>query len=802
MTNHWVDMRNTDCALIIGSNAAENHPMSFKWLTEAREKRGAKIISIDPRFTRTSARADIYAPMRSGTDIAFIGGLINYIIQNNLYFHDYVVNYTNAAYIIDDGYEFKDGLFSGYDPEQRKYDQKTWAYKADPADPDKNPLKDPTLQNPRCIFQLLKKHFERYDVDTVCKITGTPKDLYLKVAETYAATGKPDKSGTICYAMGTCQHSNASQNIRAYSILQLLLGNMGIPGGGINALRGESNVQGSTDMGLLSHLLTAYLNAPTNDAAYKDLAGYIKKETPKWGFKTNTPKWIISMLKAWYGDAATKENDFCYQYLPKRDAKRNFTHIGLFEAMYEGKIGGALIFGANPVVGGPNANKEAKALENLDWMVAVDLWETETSTFWSREAGADPSKIKTEVFFLPACSSYEKQGTVSNSGRWIQFRWKAVDPLGESRSDLEILYELGKRVKESYAGSTDPKDKPLLDMTWDYPEEEEKLLDEVQREINGYDLTTRKLVPKFADLKDDGTTSCGVWIYCGMYTEEGNKTQKRDNKDTTGIGQYPNWAFAWPVNRRIIYNRCSADLSGNPWSEEKKVIWFDPAKADPTKGFPKGQWTGFDVPDFIAKVAPSDPDGAKPFIMHADGVGGLFAKMADGPFPEHYEPWESPVQNILSSTQFDPAAKIWQSPMNEQGTPDKYPIIGTTYRVVEHWQAGAMTRNLTWLAELMPNVFVEMSEELAKEKGIQNGDIVTVESARGKVTAVACVTKRFKPFNINGKTIHEIGLLWHYGYKGVAVGDPANRLTPHIGDANSNTPEYKAWLCDVYKGVK
>ena len=782
-------MRNTDCALIIGSNAAENHPMSFKWLMKAKETRGAKIIHVDPRFCRTSARSDIYAPLRSGTDIAFIGGMINYIIQNNLYFRDYVVNYTNAPFIIEDGFDFNDGLFSGYDPEKRKYDQSTWKYKTDA---DGNPLKDMTLEHPRCVFQLLKKHYERYDVDTVCKITGTPKELFLKVTETFAATGVPDKSGTILYAMGTTQHSVGSENVRAYAILQLLLGNIGVPGGGVNAMRGESNVQGACDMGLLMHVLTGYMNAPTNDPVYADLAGYLKKETPKAGFKVNTPKWLVSMLKAWYGDAATKENDFCYDYLPKRRADRNYSHIGLFEAMYDGDIKGLLVFGSNPFVSGPDANKETKALENLDWMVAADLFETETASFWKKEAGADPEKIKTEVFFLPAAASYEKAGTITNSGRWIQFRWKAVDPVGEDMSDLEIFNILGKKMKEIYKDSTDPKDKPIQDLVWDYPEHDEaKLLDEVQREINGYDLTTGKLMAKFADLRDDGTTSCGVWIYCGMYTEEGNKTQWRDNSDPSGMGVYPKWSFAWPANRRIVYNRCSADPAGKPWSEDKKVIWWE-----------DGSWTGIDVPDFIVANAPTDPDGDKAFIMKDDGKGGLFAVMADGPFPEHYEPWESPVKNLLSSVQFNPVAKIWDTPMNPQGSPDEYPIIGTTYRVVEHWQAGIMTRNCPWLAELMPEAFVEISKELAKEKGINNGDMVTIVSARGKVKAVACVTPRFKPFEMNGKIYHEIGVIWHYGFQGIAKGDPANRLTPHIGCANSHTPEYKAFLCDIYKGVK
>jgi formate dehydrogenase major subunit len=802
MTNHWVDMRNTDCALIIGSNAAENHPMSFKWLTEAREKRGAKIIHVDPRFTRTSARADIYAPLRSGTDIAFIGGIINYILQNNLYFHDYVVNYTNAPCIIDDGFDCYDhgifqGLFTGYDKEKRKYDQSTWKYKTDA---EGKPLKDLTLQHPHCVFQLLKKHYERYDVDTVCQVTGTPKDVFLKIAGTYAKTGAPNKSGTILYAMGTTQHSVGSENVRIYAMLQLLLGNIGVPGGGVNAMRGESNVQGACDMGLLNHVLTGYMGSPTNDPVYSDLEGYLSKETPKSGFKVNTPKWLKSMLKAWYGDAATPENGFCYDYLPKRRADRNHTHIGLFEAMYDGEIKGLFCFGSNPFVSGPDANKETKALEKLDWMVAADLFETETSAFWKKEAGADPKKIGTEVFFLPAAASYEKAGTITNSGRWVQFRWKAVDAIGDAMSDLEIFYELGKRIRKLYQGSTDPKDRPILDLTWDYPEDEAELLDAVQREINGYDLKTGKLMSKFADLRDDGTTSCGVWIYCGMYTEEGNKTQWRVAEDPSGMGIYPKWSFAWPANRRIVYNRCSADRSGKPWSEDKKVVWWDPSKVDEKTG-KIGNWAGIDVPDFLTKFGPGDPED-KAFIMQADGMGGLFAKMADGPFPEHYEPWESPVEHPFSPVQFNPAAKIWDTPMNFKGSVDRYPIIGTTYRVVEHWQAGIMTRNTPWLAELMPNVFVEISKELAREKGIANGDVVTIESARGDMKAIACVTPRFKPFKINGQWYHEIGILWHYGFQGIAKGDPANRLTPHIGCANSHTPEYKAFLCDISRGVK
>lgn len=784
-------MKNTDCALIIGSNAAENHPMSFKWLMKAKEERGAKIIHVDPRFTRTSAKADIYAPLRPGTDIAFIGGLINYVLEKELYNREYVVRYTNAAYLVREDFKFEDGLFSGYDPKERKYNQETWAYQMD----GDKPLKDETLQHPRTVFQLLKKHYSRYDVDTVCKITGTPKEIFLKVAETFAATGAKDKSGTIMYAMGTTQHSVGSQNVRAYAILQLLLGNIGVPGGGINAMRGESNVQGSTDMGLLYNNLPGYLNTPVNTPEYATLEGYLKKETPKTSYWTNRPKFFISLLKAFWGPEARPDNEFGYQYLPKRDAKKNYSHIGLFEAMYEGKIKGLFCFGQNPVVGGPNANKEKKALEKLDWLVAVDLWETETATFWSEKAGSNPAEIKTEVFLLPAASSIEKEGTISNSGRWIQYRWKAVEPPGEAKSDAWIIDQLVKRVKNLYRDSKEAKDKPIQALYWNYGEHEPDV-DKVLREISGYDVNTGKQLKGFGDLKDDGSTACGCWVMGGVYGPDGNLAQRRDNVDKTGIGSYLNWAFAWPANRRILYNRCSADYDGRPWSEAKKVIWWDPNAGDPAKG-EKGKWVGLDVPDFKPTLAPSDPGGNSPFIMHVDGVGGLFAKMADGPFPEHYEPWESPVPNLLSSVNFNPVGKVFKGPMNEKGQPERFPIVATTYRLSEHWQAGAMTRNLPWLAELVPELFVEIGEELAREKGIKNGEKVKVVSARGEVIARALVTARFKPMLVNGKKVHVVGLPWHFGYQGIATGDIANKLTPHVGDANTSIPEYKAFLVNI-----
>jgi formate dehydrogenase-N alpha subunit len=792
MTNHWIDIGNSDCILIIGSNAAENHPISFKWVTRAMEK-GAKLINVDPRFTRTSSKADLYSQMRSGTDIAFIGGIINYCLENELYHNEYVVEYTNASFLIDPGFGFDDGVFSGYDAAGRKYDKATWTYQLDGKG---NPKQDKTLKDPNCVFQLLKKHFNRYTVDKACAITGADKDNYLEIARTYCATGKPGKSGTIMYAMGTTQHTHGTQNIRSYAILQLLLGNIGVTGGGINALRGESNVQGSTDHCLLFHILPGYLKTPNvNHQTYQ---AYLDAVTPKTNdpmsanWWSNYAKYSTSLLKAWYGGKATKDNEFAYGYLPRISG--NYSHIALFEAMYNGSIKGALLFGQNPAVGGPNAEKERKALENLDWMVAVDLWETDTSVFWKRP-GVDPGKIKTEVFLLPACSSVEKEGSVVNSGRWSQWRYAAVKPLGQSKSDLAIIYDLCKAVKREYAAGGKFPD-PIRDLEWNYPETEhhEPDVHAVAKEINGYflkDVTIKEknfkagtLVPSFAYLMDDGSTSSGNWLYCASYTEDGNMAARRSRKpDKFNVGLYPEWSWCWPVNRRIIYNRASVDPNGVPWDKKHPVIAWDAVNK---------KWDG-DVPD--GGWAP----GTKyPFIMKPEGHARLFGPgLADGPFPEHYEPLESPVMNLLTKQQNDPAIKIWEP--DKIGTSKKYPIVGTTYRVTEHWQAGAMTRNLPWLVELVPDAFVEMSEALAKKKGIKNGDKVEISTKRGKMEAYAVVTKRVKPYKIGNKTVDLVGVIWHFGYNGLATGGSANVLTPHVGDANTMIPEYKAFLCNIKK---
>ena len=835
MTNHWNDIANSDCMMAIGSNPAENHPAAFGWITIAKE-RGAKLISVDPRFTRTSSKADIYAPMRSGTDVAFIGGMIKYVIDDmeqnpNNYNMTYVTEYINAPYLINPSFKGPvdlDGLFSGYagsqnetDPAKRKYDKSTWTYQVDE---NGIPKRDKTLQDPDCVFQLLKKQFARYTPETVSKVTGTPKDTFLEICQTYAATGKTGKSGTIMYAMGTTQHTNGTQMIRSYAMLQLLLGNIGVAGGGINALRGESNVQGSTDMCLLWHILPGYIGQPRD--THTTLASFMSTKGPThdpksanwWGYyipntepadpwKSNYSKYVVSLLKAWYGDSATSANEFAYHNLPKADAGQDYSHISLFNAMYEGTVKGLMAWGQNPAVSSPNASITRKAMEKLDWLVVADLWETETAAFWKRP-GVNPASINTEVFLLPAACSYEKEGSVTNSGRWMQWRYKAVGPPGDAQHDLGIINDLMKRIRALYQAEGGANPASITDLTWDYGTDPDP--NDVAKEVNGYDLTTGKLMATFGALKNDGTTTSGNWLYCNSYVEPelepdapipGNRASRRNLDDGPfNIGHHSKWAWCWPVNRRIIYNRASVDLYGQPWDKEQPVIKFT---GEVVNGkYTTKVWEG-DVPDGgwypMKNPDGTDRDDTKyPFIMKPEGHARIFgAGRADGPFPEHYEPWESPVDNLLSGTQNDPAFKIWGGAYNVKGTPEEFPIVCTTYRLVEHWQAGQMSRNLPWLVELQPEPFVEMSEELATEKGIENGDRVIVESARGQVNMVALVTKRFKPFNINGKTVHQVGVVWHWGYIGLSTGDSANVLTPNVGDANTMIPEYKAFLCNV-----
>jgi len=797
MTNHWNDIANADVMMAIGSNPAENHPAAFGHIMEAKD-RGAKLISVDPRFTRTSSKADIYCPLRSGTDIAFINGMIKYVLDDieanpGNYNLTYISEYTNASHLINPAYKGPadlDGLFSGYNEEKRSYDKSTWQYQVDE---NGIPKRDKTLKDPNSVFQHLKKHMARYTPEMVSNVTGCPVDKFLLAAKTYAASGAVGKSATIMYAMGTTQHTYGTQNIRAYGILQLLLGNIGVAGGGINAMRGESNVQGSTDHCLLSHILPGYLGVPVNSD--NSLNAYLERKTPKtsdpnsanwWG---NYSKYIVSLLKAWYGKNATAANDFGFHYLPKVNAGTNYTHIALFEAMDKGIVKGLMCWGQNPAVGGPNANLERAAMDKLDWMVVTDIWHTETANHWKRP-GVNPADIKTEVFLLPAVGSFEKEGSVTNSSRWSQWRYKAVDGPGDAMDDLWMLDQLAKRLMKLYATEGGPSAGSIADMDWNYGGEHPDV-HAVAKEINGYDLTSGKLLPSFGKLKDDGSTTSGNWLYCASYTEDGNMAARRDpTPGPFNIGLYPKWSWCWPVNRRILYNRASVDLDGNPWDKEQPVIWWQYEGAE--------KWVG-DVPDGGWAPINVDPKGTKwPFIMKPEGFARVFGfGRADGPLPEHYEPWESPVDNTVSGQQINPAITIWRP--DERGDRTKYPIACSTYRISEHWQGGQMTRNMPWVIEAQPEPFCEMSEELAAEKGIANGDRVIVESARGQVNVVALVTKRFKPFQMNGKKVHQVGVIWHWGYIGLSKGDSANVLTPHIGDPNTTIPEYKAFLVDVKK---
>ncbi len=787
MTNHWIDIKNADVILIMGSNAAENHPISFKWVEKSREK-GGKLVVVDPRFTRSASMADLYASIRPGSDLAFMGGLINYALQNDRIQKEYVVEYTNASYLISPDYSFNDGIFSGYDRATRKYDKKSWAYQND----DKGiPKRDKTLQNPRCVYQLMKKHYSRYTPEMVEKVTGCSKESFLKVADLFTSTHKPDRVATILYAMGTTQHTVGTQNVRAYAVIQLLLGNIGLAGGGINALRGESNVQGSTDHALLWHIIPGYNPCP-QAKLHPNFQEYVKAVVPKtndpmsMNWWSNRPKYVVSMLKAWYGDAATRENDFCFDWLPK--AAKATPHIVLFEDMYKGMIKGGFFWGTNPVVGGPNSNKEAKALERLDWLVASDLWETDSSVFWKRK-GVDPRNIKTEVFLLPASSSVEKEGSVSNSGRWVQWRYKAQNAPGQAIADLDMVDMIYQELKALYIKEGGKFPDPIVKANWNYkhsPNAHECDPHLVAKEINGYEWKTKKQVLNFTKLADDGSTACGNWVYGGCYTEAGNMMARRGLKDAANkLGMYPEWTWSWPVNRRIAYNRAAVDRKGNPWDPGRWVL----------------KWTGSKwVGDIVDGGPTAGPEAKNPFIMNAEGVGKLFSNgVVDGPLTEHFEPRESPVKNIVNSQAFNPATMVLDTVAGEFGDSAQYPYVASSYRVTEHWQAGAMTRNLPWLTELVPDMFCEISPSLAGKKGIKNGDMVRIFNKRGSIQARALVTDRVQPWKIQGKEVEMVGMVWHFGHGCAASGDSCNNLTPHIGDANTMIPEFKAFLVNIEK---
>jgi formate dehydrogenase major subunit len=808
MTNHWVDIKNADVILVMGGNAAEAHPCGFKWVTEAMEHRKAKLVVVDPRFTRSAAVSDLYAPLRTGSDIAFLGGVINYLLANNKVHMDYVKAYTNAPFLVREDYEFKDGLFSGYDEAKRSYNKATWAYQLDK---DGYAMVDETLENPNCVWQLMKKHYSRYTPEVVEKVCGTPKDEFLKVAEVIGSTHTPDKVLTILYALGWTQHSKGSQNIRTMAMIQLLLGNMGRPGGGVNALRGHANVQGITDMCTFSANLPGYMLAPTEaDTTFEE---YKTRRTPKplrpnqMNFPQNFPKWHVSLMKAWYGDAATAENDFAYDWLPKRDGA--YDVMDTFERIHQGKINGFVIQGFNPLAALPNKQKVATALAKLKFMVVMDPLRTDTSEFWKNFGAFNnvkPEEIQTEVIRLPTSCFAEDPGTFTNSGRVIQWHWAGAEPPGEAKSDREIIANIFMRLRAAYAKDGGKFPDPILKVTWAYSNPTHPSAEEILREINGRalkDVTdpkdpTKVLVPAgqqlpgFAMLRDDGSTSCGNWIYCGVWSQAGNNSARRDASDPSGVGNTLNWGFAWPANRRVIYNRANTDpKTGQPWDPKRPGIRWTGSV-----------WAGVDIPDILPTLGPDS--GAGPFIMTQEGVGRLFAiGMAEGPFPEHYEPFETPLgvnpmhpdnPKVVSN----PAARVFKSDMNSFGKSDEFPYAATTYRLTEHFHW--WTKNIESNAIVQPASFVEIDEDLAKEKGIKNGQMVKVRSNRGEIQTTAVVTKRLKTLDCGGKKVHHVGIPIHWGFVGVARdGFLANTLTPFVADANSQTPEFKAFLVNIEK---
>ncbi len=843
---------------------AECHPVAFRWPMQAKLN-GAKIIHVDPRFTRTSAMADIHAPVRAGTDIAFLGGLVNYVINSERwnsdpFFRDYVINYTNAATIINEAFkdtEELDGVFSGleeytpsgdawpYNGFVGRYNNASWQYRRGGPPPEPRarteqatgpdqqgekrspgppfddlirslrkpaPDRDETLQDSRTAFQILKRHFSRYTPQMVEEVTGCPQQTFIQVAEMILANSGRERTTAWSYAVGWTQHTYGPQMIGCCALLQLLLGNIGRPGGGIMALRGHASIQGSTDVPTLYHSIHGYMPHPSALKKHDSLRDYLGTEATPTGYWANMPKFLVSYLKSMYGDAATADNDFGYDWHPK--IVGDHSHMPMFVAMADGRVKGMLCIGQNPATS-INASLERKGLRQLEWLVVKDNWITETAAFWSnapeiKNGELKPQDIQTEVFFFPSAQVGEYEGSFTNTQRMLQWHFKAADAPGDCRTDPWFTYQLGKRLKKLYANSPLPRDQGFRHLIWDYESEASESTpgepdpQKILKEINGYETATGRHLGGFAELKDDGTTTGASWIYCGVFPAPDKNLAARKEPDPPGVvGAQLNWGWSWPANRRVMYNRASADPAGNPWSERKKWIWWDGQK-----------WTGYDVPDFATTKppdAPAKPDGIgldahsgkSPFIMKADGVGWLFdpVGLLDGPLPTHYEPAESPVHNQMYKQHTSPVLKYWKRDDNQLaaiGDP-RYPYVISTYRLTEHYLAGAMSRWNPWLTELQPELFIELSPELAQEKAIQNLDWVRISTPRGEIKAKALVTRRLRPFKIGGKVVHHVGMPWHWGYQGLVTGDAVNELTSMVGDPNVSIHEGKAFVCNVEK---
>ena len=809
MTNHWVDIKNADVILVMGGNAAEAHPCGFKWVTEAKAHNKAKLVVVDPRFTRTASVADYYVATRTGTDIVFLGAIVNYLLTTDKIQHEYVRNYTDMPFIVREDFAFNDGIYSGYDEAAGKYaDKSSWNYEIGE---DGYAKVDPTLSHPRCVYQLMKKHYSRYTTEMVEKICGVSPAQFQKVADALASTAVPGRAGTILYALGWTHHSTGAQTIRLGAMVQLLLGNMGIAGGGMNALRGHSNIQGLTDLGLMSNLLPGYMTLPNE--AEQDFDAYIKARAPQalrpnqLSYWSNYKKFHVSFMKSWWGDAATQENNFAFDYLPKLD--KPYDLLQAIELMNQGKINGYICQGFNVLASAPNKAKVQAGLSKLKFLVVMDPLETETAEFWKSHGefhDVDPTQIQTEVFRLPTTCFAEERGSLVSSSRVLQWHWQGAEPPGKARSDIEIMSELFLRMKGAYQKDGGKFPDPILNLTWNYARPHSPTPEELAMEFNGKALAdvfdpkdpTKVLAKKgeqlagFAQLRDDGSTASGCWIFAGSWTQAGNQMGRRDNSDPTGIGNTLNWAWAWPANRRVLYNRASCDTQGKPFDPTRKLIGWNGAA-----------WTGADVPDF--KVDENPVGGMNPFIMNAEGVARFFARgmMNEGPFPEHYEPFENPVgKNLMhpnnARATSNPGARVFPDDRKQMGTAAEFPIVATTYRLTEHFHT--WTKHARLNAIIQPEQFVEIGEAHAKTIGVVAGDHVKVTSKRGHIIAKCIVTKRIKALKIDGKETFTIGIPIHFGFKGLTKpGYLTNTLTPVVGDGNSQTPEFKSFLVKVEK---
>jgi formate dehydrogenase major subunit len=838
-TDFQQDLQNSDCIVIMGSNMAENHPVGFQWVMEARE-RGAQVIHVDPRFTRTSAMATKWVGIRAGSDIAFLGGIVNYILENDLHFEEYVKYYTNAPVIITDEYldtDDLDGLFSGWDPDKGEYDSSTWRYEGVPkelARPEfktrgeqsghgghggglkhgEPPDEDATLQHPRCVFQLLKKHYRRYTPELVAETCGCSVEDFLEVARALTENSGRERTSAFCYAVGWTQHTVGVQYIRTAAIIQQLLGNMGRPGGGIIALRGHASIQGSTDNATLFNILPGYLPMP--HSGYSGSFGeFLEANTSPSGWWGHFDAFWISQMKAFFGEHATKENDWLYERLPRVDDDNSAYWTTL--QMLDGKVKGYILAGENPAVGNANSRAHRLALAKLDWLVVRDLVEIESAAFWHDSPEIESGELKTdqiatEVFFLPASAHTEKDGSFTNTQRLVQWHWTATEPKDDCRSDLWFYFHLGRLLKQKLAESEEPRDFLLEALRWKYPTHlqiQEPDAEAVLREMSGWEVATGEFLDGYPKLKPDGSTVCGCWIYCGIFKDGINQAaRKKPHWEQSYVA--PEWAWAWPANRRILYNRASADPDGKPWSERKKFVWWDSEE---------GRWTGLDVPDFEEDKEPGyePPDDAEaedaiagdhPFILQSDGRSWLFVPqgLEDGPLPTHYEPHESPFGNPLYAQRANPRRQQYDRPENRYNPPDGeegaevYPYVATTYRLTEHHTAGGMSRSVPYLSELQPAMFCEVSPELASETGLVHGGWATIYTARAAIEARVLVTDRIPAVEVRGHKTHQVGLPYHWGTRGLTTGGAANDLASIALDPNVHIQEVKAFTVGIVPG--